>query len=292
MIRNRRNISPEFDGAFRPAWTMLNPRSYLRFSAELVTIALQDTPVVMVTGPRQCGKTTLVRDLVAGYREFITMDDEARCWLQPAAIPRGWCALSTEPPLKKCSECPIFLRAIKGSVDEDRRAGRFLLTGSANILTLPQVSESLAGRMEIVSLLPLSRSEIRGKKPDFLQEPRSTVEVSRPAEPMIGADLIEAVLIGGYPEMLRREDAKRRQAWARDYIRAIVQRDVREVADVEKLDRMPRLLQVLAHQSGQLTNFTQMGGQVGFDDKTTRKCVAILEQLFLVRRWNHGFETS
>ena len=101
---------------------------------------------------------------------------------------------------------------------------------------------------------------------------------------LIGDDLVQAVLIGGYPEMLRRKDPKRRQAWARDYIRAIVQRDVREIADVEKLDQMPRLLQILAHHSGQLTNFTQMGGQVGFDDKTTRKYVAILEQLFLVRR--------
>src|SRR5260370_5033469 len=92
--------------------------------------------------------------------------------------------------------------------------------------------------------------------------------------------------------MLRRGDPKRRQAWARDYIRAIVQRDVREVADLEKLDQMPRLLQVLAHHSGQLTNFTQTGGQVGFDDKTTRKYTAILEQLFLVRRVEPWFRNQ
>jgi uncharacterized protein len=92
--------------------------------------------------------------------------------------------------------------------------------------------------------------------------------------------------------MLRREDPKRRQTWARDYVRAIVQRDVREVANVEKLDQMPRLLQVLAHHSGQLTNFTQIGGQVGFDDKTTRKYVAILEQLFLVRRVEPWFRNQ
>ena len=109
---------------------------------------------------------------------------------------------------------------------------------------------------------------------------------------MIGKDLGQAVLIGGYPEMLRREDPKRRQTWARDYIRAIVQRDVRDVADVEKLDQMPRLLQVLAQHSGQLTNFTQMGGQVGFDDKTTRKYVSILERLFLVRRVEPWFRNQ
>jgi predicted AAA+ superfamily ATPase len=93
--------------------------------------------------------------------------------------------------------------------------------------------------------------------------------------------------------LLRREDPKRRQTWARDYIRAIVQRDVREVADVvEKLDQMPRLLQVLAHHFGRLTNFTQMGAQVGFDDKTTRKYVAILEQLLLVRKVEPWFQNQ
>ena len=75
--------------------------------------------------------------------------------------------------------------------------------------------------------------------------------------------------------MLRREDSRRRQAWARGYVKAIVQRDVRDIAEVEKLDQLPRLLQTLAHQSGQLTNFTQIGGQIGMDDKTTRKYTGI-----------------
>ena len=95
---------------------------------------------------------------------------------------------------------------------------------------------------------------------------------------------MRAALTGGYPEMLKRKDPGRRQAWARDYIKAIVQRDVRDISTVEKLEQMPRLFQVLAHYSGQLANFTQIGGQIGLDDKTTRKYVAVLEQLFLVHR--------
>jgi len=89
--------------------------------------------------------------------------------------------------------------------------------------------------------------------------------------------------------MLRRGESGRRQAWAREYVRAIVERDVRDIADVERLDQMPRLLRVLAHHSGQLTNFAQIGGQNGLDDKTTKKYVAILEQLFLVRRLEPWF---
>src|SRR6266436_3436778 len=261
-----------------------------RFSAELVATALKDTPAVMVTGPRQCGKTTLVRDLVAGNREFITMDDDT-VLAAARSDPTGLVRALDRTTIDEVQRVPDLLRAIKKSVDDDRRPGRFLLTGSANILTLPQVSESLAGRMEIVSLLPLSRAEIRGKKHGFLKAAFES-ELGKPAEPMIGKDLVQAVLTGGYPEMLRREDPKRRRTWARDYIRAIVQRDEREVADVEKLDQMPRLLQVLAHHSGRLTNFTQMGAQVGFDDKTTRKYVAILEQLFLVRRVEPWFRNQ
>lgn len=137
--------------------------------------------------------------------------------------------------------------------------------------------------MQIVNLLPLSRAEIRGKKPTFLKAAFAG-KIDKPAETMIGASLVEAMLIGGYPEMLHRKDSKRRQRWALDYVKAIVQRDVRDIAELEKLDQMPRLLQVLATHSGQLTNFTQIGAQIGFDDKTTRKYVGILEQLFLVRR--------
>jgi predicted AAA+ superfamily ATPase len=213
---------------------------FSRFSAERVTIALKDTPVVMVTGPRQCGKTTLVRDLVAGNREFITLDDDT-VLAAARSDPTGLVRALDRTTIDEVQRVPDLLRAIKKSADDDRRAGRFLLTGSANLLTLPQVSESLAGRMEIVSLLPRSRAEIRGKKPGFLKAAFDS-KLGKPAEPMIGDDLIRTVLIDGYPEMLRRGDPKRRRTWARDYTRAIVQRDVREVADVEKPDQMPRLL--------------------------------------------------
>ena len=260
---------------------------YQRFAAATVATALRDTPVVMVAGPRQCGKTTLVRDLAGAHREFVTMDDDtilASARSDPAGLVRGF----SRSTIDEVQRAPDLLRAIKKSVDEDRRAGRFLLTGSANLMTLPHVSESLAGRMEIVNLLPLARAEIYARKPRFL---RAAFQ-GKPANPgvtLTGKDLVEAVLAGGYPEMLRRKLPERRRAWARDYIAAIVQRDVRDIAEVEKLHRMPRLLQVLAHHSGQLTNFTQIGGQIGFDDKTTAKYVGILEQLFLVRRLEPWF---
>ena len=260
---------------------------FRRFSALRVTAALKDTPVVMINGPRQCGKTTLVRDFADASRAYYTLDDDTV--LQAARNdPAGFVRGLDRAIIDEVQRAPDLLRAIKKSVDDDRRPGRFLLTGSADVLTLPKVSESLAGRMEVVSLYPLSRGEIRGAKPAFLEKAFAGKLVA-PAEPMLGGDLVRAVLAGGYPEMLRREDKQRRHAWARDYVKAIVQRDVRDIAEIEKLSKMPRLFQVLAHHSAQLTNLTQMGGKIGLDAKTTGKYVAILEQLFLVRRIDPWF---
>jgi uncharacterized protein len=261
-----------------------------RFASGAVATALKDTPVVLVDGPRQCGKTTLVRDLVAGRREFLTLDDETV--LESArSDPAGLVRSPGKFTIDEVQRAPELLRAIKRRVDLDRQPGRFLLTGPANLLAVPRVAESLAGRMEIVNLLPLSQSEIHGQKPGFL-EAALRGRMVKPGELVIGKDLVDAVLTGGYPEMLRRKLPARRRAWARDYIRAIVERDVRDIAEVERLDRMPRLLQVLAHYAGQLTNFAQVGGRIGFDDKTTRRYVGILEQLFLVRRVQPWFRNE
>jgi predicted AAA+ superfamily ATPase len=255
-----------------------------------VTTALKDTPVVMVNGPRQCGKTTLVREFTSKNRTYITLDDDtvlASVRNDPSGFMRGL----DMAIIDEVQRAPELLRAIKKSVDTDRRPGRFLLTGSADVLALPQVHESLAGRMETITLLPLGRSEILRKSSTFLEK-ALVGKVANSPEIFIGEDLVGAVLVGGYPEMLRRKEGKRRRAWAREYIKAIVERDIRDIADLDKLVQMPRLLQVLAHHSGQLTNFSQLGGQIGLDDKTTRKYIAILEHLFLVHRVEPWFQNQ
>ena len=261
-----------------------------RFATDRVTTALQDTPVVMVNGPRQCGKTTLVREFASRNRAYITLDDDT-VLESVRSDPSGFVRGLDMAIVDEVQRAPDLLRAIKTSVDADRRPGRFLLTGSANVLALPRVSESLAGRMEIITLLPLGRSEILGRPPTFLKH-ALVGKIAKPFEVIIGDDLVRAVLVGGYPEMLRRKNQTRRRAWARDYIKAIVERDIRDIADLDKLAHMPRLLRVLAHHSGQLANFSQLGGQIALDDKTTRKYIAILEQLFLVHRVEPWFRNQ
>ena len=240
-----------------------------RLAAHRVKQALKDTPVVMVPGPRQAGKTTLVRAFAGRDRVYVTLDDDtvlAGVRSDPVSFLRGL----DRAVIDEVQRAPELLRAIKRSVDDDRRPGRFLLTGSANVLALPQVSESLAGRMEVVSLLPLSQVEIRGVKPSFLKMAFAGRIVS-PRHLLVGDNLVNTILTGGYPEMLRRRDLSRRQAWAREYVKALLQRDVHDIADVEKLDGMSHLFRALAHHSGGLVNFAQVGGRVGLDDKTARK---------------------
>ncbi len=253
-----------------------------RHAAKQVATALADTPVVVVNGPRQCGKTTLVRGFVVDGRRYISLDDETA--LNAARDdPTGFLRPLDRAVLDEVQRAPELLRAIKLSVDRDRRPGRFLLTGSADLLTLPTVSDSLAGRMEIVTLLPLSQAELQRTTSRFVDRAfaGSAPEALEAAK---NGKLVQQVLRGGYPEMLRRADPARRRNWARDYIAAIVQRDVRDISSIERLDVLPRLLRILAQHSGQLTNFTQLGGQIGLDEKTARKYLGVLEQLFLIRR--------
>ena len=154
------------------------------------------------------------------------------------------------------------------------RPGRFLLTGSAHLMALPTVADSLAGRMETLSLLPLSQSEMQARSANWIDNAFSGR--------MLKVD--ERVLRGGYPEAIARATPRRRVTWARQYIDAIIQRDVRDVAGIEKLDQLPRFLRALAQTAGQMCNSTQLGGQVGLDGKTAARYATVFEQMYLPKR--------
>lgn len=245
--------------------------------------AMRDTPVVLLAGPRQTGKTTLVRKVAAqeGLR-YLTLDDELTR-LSARDDPAGMIRSLDRAVIDEIQRAPELLLAIKRSVDEDRRPGRFLLTGSANLMLLPAVADSLAGRMETLSLLPLSQSEIELCASNWLDGAFGG-QLLKPGRPAIGPDLVERVLRGGYPEAVSRPSPRRRVVWARQYIDALVQRDVRDVAEVLKLDELPRLLRALAQTAGQMCNYAQLGSQLGLDGKTARRYVGLFEQMYLLQR--------
>lgn len=262
---------------------MISPQHlYPRHIAPRIAEAMADTPVVLLAGPRQAGKTTLVRQVSHGELRYLTLDD-ALTLLSAREDPVGMIRGIDRAVIDEIQRAPQLLLAIKKSVDEDRRPGRFLLTGSANVMALPTVADSLAGRTETLSLLPLSQSEIEGQTTNWLDCVFAD-HIPRLGSPPHTADLVERVLHGGYPEALSRSTARRRTAWARQYLDAIIQRDVRDVAGIDKLDHVPRFLRALAHTAGQMCNYTQLAGQVGLDGKTAARYLGILEQMYLLRR--------
>ena len=243
---------------------------------------MTDTPVVLLAGPRQAGKTTLVRQISDGGRRYLTLDDGLTL-LSAREDPVGMIRSLDSAVIDEIQRAPALLLAIKKSVDEDRRPGRFLLTGSANLMALPTVADSLAGRMETLLLLPLSQSEIEGQSANWLDCVFSG-RIPQPTAQAHSVNLVDRVLRGGYPEALSRPTSRRRIAWARQYLDALLQRDVRDISGIEKLDQLPRFLRALAQTAGQMCNYTQLGGQVGLDSKTAAKYVGVFEQIFLLRR--------
>ncbi len=254
---------------------------YPRFLERRIRAALTDTRVVLIAGPRQAGKTTLAEALAADGMPFLTLDDQTT--LDTArADPVGFIRGIDRAVIDEVQRAPQLLLAIKRAVDTDRRPGRFLLTGSADLMALPQVVDSLAGRIEITELLPLAQAEIHGKSCDFLER---VLQGKAPAvgEVVAGSHLIDLVLTGGYPEAVRRTSWARRQKWFLDYMRAVIERDARDISRVEYVRQMPRLLRILAAHSGQLINYSSIGAPLGLTHVTVQKYTDVLGKLFLVR---------
>ena len=254
---------------------------YPRFIERQVREALADTRVVLLCGPRQSGKTTLAQRIAEEAFPFFTLDD-ATTLDAASADPVGFLRGLDRAVIDEIQRAPELILAIKVAVDSDPRPGRFLLTGSADLMTLPRVADSLAGRIGIVRLLPLAQAELRGADPPSFLDMAFAGEIPAFRAPPAGGSLVETVLAGGYPEALTRSGWRRRQNWHLDYVEAIVQRDVRDIARIDRLASMPRLLRVLAEQSGQLVNYSGFGAPLGMNHVTARKYLGVLESLFLV----------
>ncbi|MDH0910495.1 ATP-binding protein [Rhizobium pusense] len=257
--------------------TLIERKAY-----SLVETSLSDTRVVLIAGPRQAGKTTLARQFEGPGRAYLTLDDVGT--LQAARTdPVGFIRGVDRVVIDEVQRAPELMLAIKESVDRDETPGRFLLTGSANLTAIPSIADSLAGRMAVIPLLPLAQAEIQSAPGRLLDRLFAGEVPVVETTATIGMDLIDIVLRGGYPEAIRRSTSGRRTAWLEDYVALILDRDVRDIANIDQLDRMPRLLNILAEHAGQLVNHSSFGSALGLSSVTTQKYVAILERLFLVK---------
>jgi uncharacterized protein len=254
---------------------------YKRNIRSEISDSLKDSPVTMLCGARQTGKSTLVQSLEGkSYKpQYITFDDLTQVEAAKSD-PMGFvAALQNQVILDEVQHVPEIFSAIKYYVDKDRRPGRFLLTGSANVLLLPKLSESLAGRMEIKTLWPLSQQEIGASNRDLVTElfdqklPKKLPEFSR-------KELEEKIVTGGYPESIKRE-GKRRHAWFTSYVRTILERDIKELADISDLSRFSRLLSLLAARSATVLNLSDVGNSVNIPYTTLLRYFGFLQATYL-----------
>jgi predicted AAA+ superfamily ATPase len=246
--------------------------------------AMADTPVVLLNGARQTGKTTLVQSLAsASDAAYYSLDDSATLALA-SADPAGFVRAQSGPvAIDEIQKAPALFPAIKLAVDRGRKPGRFLLTGSANVLALPRLSESLVGRMQVVPLYPFSAGELANVEESFIarlfQGTLSRTKAQGPRVP-----LADRMIRGGFPEAVERTDVARRSAWFASYVSTLLQRDVRDLAKVDGLVALPNLLRLLAARGAGLLNLASLARDMALPHTTVTRYLALLETVFLIHR--------
>jgi uncharacterized protein len=254
---------------------------YRRLAESALTSALTDTPVVLIHGPRQCGKTTLALQVGQrrGYR-YYTFDDATTLAAARADITGFADRLEHRVILDEVQHVPGLFAALKPIVDANRTSARFILTGSSNILLLPRLSDSLAGRMEILRLHPLAQVELERVPATFLNTLFSDA-LSFTHNGRLGKELAERIVRGGYP-VANKRTPRRREAWYANYIESLIQRDVRDLSQIGNLEALPKLLALAAGQTARLANLSELASAFELSRPTIRNYLTLVERLFLI----------
>ena len=280
---------------------------YPRHTERHLVEALEDSPVVLIHGPRQCGKTTLAQMVCAplhlkqggvastrhrmsgsqttgtsGYR-YIDFDDNTIAGTA-REDPMGFVAsLPEHVILDEVQRVPEIFSALKIHVDRGRTPGRFVMTGSANVLRIPNLSDSLAGRMAMIRLYPFSQCELEGQSsPRFLDalfEGGFGIEATE----RLGGELAERIAAGGYPAALARPPGLRQIRWYKDYIQQL-QVDLLDFSRISRPDLLPQLLALSATQTAGLFNISRLASSLQLSRPTIGGYVRLLETVFLVER--------
>lgn len=245
--------------------------------------SLRDTPVVVLNGARQVGKTTLTRLLAyPGTTEFVTLDDP---FTRAAARddPRAFVRRPVDTlVIDEAQLEPAIFRTIKAEVDLDRRPGRFLLTGSSRLLSAPDMADSLVGRTEAIELWPFSQGEIAGQRDEFVDRCFGDRASLFRSGTQSRSDVIDRLCRGSFPEVLARQPA-RRAPWFDSYVKTTVAKVIRELADLERSAEIPQLLRLCAARTGTELNATEISNQLGFPARTGAAYLARLNRAFLVQ---------
>jgi predicted AAA+ superfamily ATPase len=266
-----------------------------RRAAALIAEALTDTRVVVVSGARQVGKSTLAALAVAGRNDaeayYLDRDREREA---AAADPAGFVSHDGLLMIDEIQRVPELLLAIKDKVDRDPRPGRFLLTGSAQLWALRALPDTLVGRSETVELWPLSQGEIDGDHDGFVDAVFGDSEPDFEAGSLRRADYLARALRGGFPEAVRRQDARRRARFFESYLNDLIVRDIRQISEIERTDELRGMLRVLAAATGGLHVGRRLASNLAISEATVRRYVTALETVYAIRRipaWSSNLTT-
>ena len=261
-----------------------SPAPIQRHAETRIHTAIKDTRIIAIVGPRQSGKTTLARKIATDLNmNFVTLDDgQFRHFAN--TDPGGFMRGLDRAVIDEIQRAPDLILALKKAVDEDTRPGRFLITGSVDLFRGTISPDSLAGRVEIIELLPFSQAEINRQAPAGFLTRAFKGNFAALKKTGRAADLIARVVAGGYPQALARTRSARRRAWLAAYARALTTRDVVEIADISKTAELSRLLNHAAIAAGQTVNLSALAGALGVDGKTVDRWLTLLEQMFLIQR--------
>lgn len=259
-------------------------RPVLRNLRAPIVRALSDTRVVGIVGPRQSGKSTLARSLVAEVPNatYVSLDDR-RVRVAAESDPHGF--VTDRPGLLAIDEVqrvPDLLLAVKSAVDTDPRPGRFLITGSSQLSATRGVSETLAGRIERFELRPFSQDELAGTPAGFLDR---LVDGDIPAttSTLTKRDYLEIAGAGGFPEAVARE-ADRRPGWFDSYVETVVEREAPGVIASPRTAELPRLLRLVAHRQAGVLNVADLARDARLPERSIHRYLDVLEAVFLIRR--------
>ena len=256
-----------------------------RRALQIVRNAMTDTPVVAINGPRQVGKSTLARQLLDGANGLLlTLDDDAQ---RASAIsdPRGYVErenVAGPVVIDEVQLAPPLFRAVKASVDRNRNAGRYVLTGSTRLLSAKGFADALVGRIETVEIWPFTQGELDDEPDGFVDWAFSGRGPTFAVGTLTQAGCVERLARGGFPEAVKRP-AARRKKWFDAYLTTLTQRVVSDVASVERASEIPRLVRLCAARSGEELNTTRIAGQLGLPARTVDGYLALLSNVFVVQ---------
>lgn len=263
------------------AYFIPEQKMFKRTIKPIIEDALNRSPIVLITGARQTGKTTLAKEIGAQKNYHYVTFDDIRYLAAAQSDPTGFIAGLPKPViLDEVQRVPDIFLAIKKDVDENRKPGRYLLTGSANPLMIPRLGDAFVGRMEIFTLYPLSQGELLGRRECFIDNVFKQEPISSRA-PVIRKDLLEKIVVGGYP-LMQNISEHARESWINSYITTLLQRDVQDLAQISGLTEFPNLLRILATRTSNLLNVAELSRSSGIATSTLHRYITLLEALFII----------